>query len=186
MKMKCTYGDVWKGTLLWNPYSKSNHLLQMSSIYAHIGSLNSIFGWDWLGLKVAGGAVVAALFLLYRNQDSLLYFPNPPNFPKIVSDNPKYFRSPDEWSTQGIPLEYSKTSAKPIPFENVEVKTPDGAILHCWLLLQETSGSSVPPTLIYFHGNAGNMGFRLRNAAEMYGRAGINVLMVDYRGFGEY
>jgi predicted alpha/beta hydrolase len=34
--------------------------------------------------------------------------------------------------------------------------------------------------------NAGNMGFRLRNAAEMYGRNGINVLMVDYRGYGEY
>jgi predicted alpha/beta hydrolase len=29
------------------------------------------------------------------------------------------------------------------------------------------------------------MGLRLRNAALMYARCGINVLMMDYRGFGK-
>lgn len=30
----------------------------------------------------------------------------------------------------------------------------------------------------------GNMGLRLKNAALMYSRCGINILMMDYRGFG--
>lgn len=55
--------------------------------------------------------------------------------------------------------------------------------IHCWLLLQKSDRRGLG-TLIYFHGNAGNMGFRLKNAAEMYARVGINVLMVDYRGYG--
>lgn len=43
------------------------------------------------------------------------------------------------------------------------------------------SGNQVP-TLVYFHGNAGNIGFRLVNARQMQLAIGCNVLMVDYRG----
>ncbi len=75
------------------------------------------------------------------------------------------------------------TSAQPIPFENLHIKTIDGETIHCWLMLQPQISNNVP-TLVYFHGNAGNMGFRLKNAAEMYARVGINIMMVDYRGYG--
>ena len=39
---------------------------------------------------------------------------------------------------------------------------------------------------IYFHGNAGNMGYRLPNAAKFYSDVGVNVLMMDYRGYGVF
>jgi len=48
----------------------------------------------------------------------------------------------------------------------------------------QRNDSENAPTLIYFHGNAGNMGMRLKNAAMMYVTCGINVLMMDYRGYG--
>jgi len=69
-----------------------------------------------------------------------------------------------------------------IEFEEQFVKTEDGINLHTWLLLQPNSENV--PTLIYFHGNAGNMGFLLKNAALMFALAKINILLMDYRGYG--
>lgn len=39
------------------------------------------------------------------------------------------------------------------------------------------------PTLVYLHGNAGNIGMRLTNARQMQLAIGCNVLLVDYRGY---
>lgn len=69
-----------------------------------------------------------------------------------------------------------------IDFEERHIETADGEKLHAWLLIQRED-SNKKPTLLYFHGNAGNMGFRLTNAVEMF-RNSMNVLMVDYRGYG--
>jgi fermentation-respiration switch protein FrsA (DUF1100 family) len=41
------------------------------------------------------------------------------------------------------------------------------------------------PTIIFFHGNAGNIGLRLPNAIEMYRQLNVNVLLVEYRGYGD-
>ena len=71
----------------------------------------------------------------------------------------------------------------PIHYEEAYVLTEDNVKVHCWLLLQPPSDEIVP-TLVYFHGNAGNMGFRLKNAAAMFGKVKINIMMVDYRGYG--
>lgn len=38
------------------------------------------------------------------------------------------------------------------------------------------------PTLVYLHGNAGNIGFRLINAGDILRATQCNVLLVDYRG----
>ena len=132
-------------------------------------------------VKIVGSIAFAVGVLLYVKQDSLLYFPAPPGFPVKPSENAKFFRSPSEWNTKGKPIR-SKDASNVIPFEETFLQTPDGVSIHTWLLLQKDSANR--PTLIYFHGNAGNMGFRLQNAAEMYGYVGINVLMMDYRGFG--
>jgi pimeloyl-ACP methyl ester carboxylesterase len=40
------------------------------------------------------------------------------------------------------------------------------------------------PTLIYFHGNAGNIGIRLDVFSEIYFKVKVNILAVDYRGYG--
>ncbi|CAM9570354.1 unnamed protein product, partial [Discosporangium mesarthrocarpum] len=41
------------------------------------------------------------------------------------------------------------------------------------------------PTVVYFHGNAGNIGLRLTSAREMLHAVGCNVFLVDYRGYGK-
>jgi predicted alpha/beta-fold hydrolase len=75
-----------------------------------------------------------------------------------------------------------------IPQDRIEheehfIKTADGVTIHTWLLLQADSHNV--PTLIYFHGNAGNMGFLLKNAALMFAHSKINILLMDYRGYGK-
>ncbi len=51
---------------------------------------------------------------------------------------------------------------KAVEFEDTFVTTADGVKIHTWLMLH--SGKEDPalprPTIIYFHGNAANMGFR--------------------------
>jgi fermentation-respiration switch protein FrsA (DUF1100 family) len=66
-----------------------------------------------------------------------------------------------------------------LPHEDVHVTTPDGARLHGW---------HVPGprrvTLLYSHGNAGNVSHRLGKLREMRQRLGIGILIFDYRGYG--
>lgn len=133
-------------------------------------------------IKFVVGLIAIALGSLYMFQDNLLYIPNPPNLPKTVNENPQGFRSPGQWNKNGSSNRQPGAGSDPIPFEDTYVTTDDGVKIHVWLLLQDNSLDV--PTLIYFHGNAGNMGFRLKNAADMYASCKINVLMMDYRGYG--
>ena len=40
-------------------------------------------------------------------------------------------------------------------------------------------------TMLHFHGNAGNIGHRLHNAQALYQHSGVNILLVEYRGYGK-
>eukprot|EP00598_Pedospumella_elongata_P004843 CAMPEP_0184981278 /NCGR_PEP_ID=MMETSP1098-20130426/11070_1 /TAXON_ID=89044 /ORGANISM="Spumella elongata, Strain CCAP 955/1" /LENGTH=340 /DNA_ID=CAMNT_0027504827 /DNA_START=212 /DNA_END=1234 /DNA_ORIENTATION=+ len=112
----------------------------------------------------------------------MLYMPNPPGFPRTPHENPTGYQSPATWGPNGRMLNPSTGLQDHIEFEEQFVKTEDGFNLHTWLLLQPNSENT--PTLIYFHGNAGNMGFLLKNAALMFAIAKINILLMDYRGYG--
>jgi len=149
--------------------------------------LEPIFSWASFVGKATGTICAGVLILLYVFQNNLLYMPRPPGYPVTPAENPIGYRSPDEWNIKGSlrhPSSSSSTDADddPIPFESNFIATEDKETIHTWLLLQKNSNKV--PTLVYFHGNAANMGFRLQNAAEMYAQVGINVLMVDYRGYG--
>ena len=61
----------------------------------------------------------------------------------------------------------------------------DGVTIHAWLILQPQPATSTLPTLVFFHGNAGNIGLRLPNAVQMYQHLKCNILMVEYRGYGD-
>lgn len=125
---------------------------------------------DWIvyafGLGTAGFVTFAVW--LYNYQDNLLYFPTQPSGSKDPDQNPKGFRSPAELD---------------LPFEDVYVITKDGVRVHGWLIKREDSRHR--PTLLYFHGNAGNIGFRLHNASQMYRSLSCNIFLVDYRGYGK-
>ena len=97
---------------------------------------SSLISWAAAGVSLLGGLTVAAAVLLYRNQNSLLYMPNPPGFPKNPCENPETYKSPAEWSKYGVPL--NKNGGKePVEFEEHLISTTDGSIIHLWLILQD-------------------------------------------------
>lgn len=144
-----------------------------------------MLSWLFFGGKIVCGLILTLTVALYMNQEKLLYHPNPPGTPKTPEENPDGCRAPSEWNKKGFSVYDRKKGnvAEPIPYEDAMVETADGEKIHTWLLLQDDSHNV--PTLIYFHGNAANMGFRLQNAADMYGISKLNILMMDYRGFGK-
>ncbi|CDS35834.1 abhydrolase domain containing protein 13 [Echinococcus multilocularis] len=57
--------------------------------------------------------------------------------------------------------------------------------LKCFLILQEDpSKRAAAPTILFLHGNAGNIGHRLPIARLLYDVCGANILLLEYRGFG--
>lgn len=71
-----------------------------------------------------------------------------------------------------------------LPYESINIRSTDGVILHAFLIRHNGDKGRFVPTIVYFHGNAGNMGHRLQNAAGMFHTLQCNLLMVDYRGYG--
>ena len=107
-------------------------------------------------------AMVAALYvalglMLYWLQGSMVFLANMPG------------RSLDA-SPADIGLDY----------EDVHIDTADGERLHGWYLPAAHSRS----VLLFFHGNAGNISHRLESIA-IFNRLDLDVLIVDYRGYGQ-
>ncbi len=101
-------------------------------------------------------AVIAAvLALIWTMQRRLMYFP-----------------------TGGVPTpgEIGLTDVEPVTFE-----TTDGLGLSGWFVA--ASGPSPRVTVLVFNGNAGNRAHRGPLAAAFH-RHGLQVLLVDYRGYG--
>jgi fermentation-respiration switch protein FrsA (DUF1100 family) len=63
--------------------------------------------------------------------------------------------------------------------DEVKVAAEDGVRLHGWWI--RSGGLRV---LLFFHGNAGNIADRLDRARTIVRRFGLDVLLVDYRGYG--
>jgi len=66
-----------------------------------------------------------------------------------------------------------------LPFHDVSLPTEDGETLHGWWLPHESARA----TLLFFHGNAGNIAHRLESL-EIFHDLGLSVLIIDYRGYG--
>jgi len=70
-------------------------------------------------------------------------------------------------------------------FETHFITTEDNVNIHVILLKRPSLGECCSsPTLVYFHGNAGNIGHRMANAIEMSNMIRSNILLVEYRGYG--
>lgn len=67
------------------------------------------------------------------------------------------------------------------PFRRVDFASSDGTRLHGWWI--ESRIKPVRGTVVFSHGNAGSMGHHLGFALWLT-RAGYEVLMFDYRGYG--
>ena len=71
------------------------------------------------------------------------------------------------------------TSNMPLPIADVWFKAEDGVKLHGWYIPSEGAVG----TLLFFHGNAGNITHRLENVFFLH-HLKLNVFIFDYRGFG--
>ncbi|MEA2109098.1 MAG: alpha/beta hydrolase [Pseudomonadota bacterium] len=104
---------------------------------------------------IGGTAVICLLFILYLwfAQEKLLYFP--------------------ERSLLATPADAS------LPYEPVTLTTTDGVTIAAWLI----SSPEERGTILFCHGNAGNISHRLDTLAIFY-RLGYSSLIFDYRGYG--
>ncbi len=67
-----------------------------------------------------------------------------------------------------------------IPVEDVWLTTEDGVRINAFYY----ANSSSPKVLLWFHGNAENIGYGLPQM-KMLSQIGVNILAVDYRGYGK-
>ncbi len=67
-----------------------------------------------------------------------------------------------------------------LEYEDANFNTEDNIPLHGWYIPQEKSEH----VLLFFHGNAGNISHR-RESIEIFHRLGLNILIIDYRGYGQ-
>lgn len=66
-----------------------------------------------------------------------------------------------------------------LTFRDVAFTAADGVRLHGWLIPGRT-----PTTLLYSHGNGGNIGGRVAIARLLADQLGVGLFMYDYRGYG--
>jgi len=66
--------------------------------------------------------------------------------------------------------------------ESLFLEAEDGVRLHAFYLPSRRE-TTAPRGLLFLHGNAGNASHRLPNAAALAG-LGVDVLLLDYRGYG--
>ena len=106
--------------------------------------------------------ILAGIYLLivvatYLFQSRLIYMPEYPTR-KLVST--------PEWLGMS--------------YQNVTIKTEDNVTLHAWFV----PAKNAKKTLLFFHGNAGNISHRLQSI-RIFHDLGLSVFIIDYRGYGE-
>jgi fermentation-respiration switch protein FrsA (DUF1100 family) len=109
----------------------------------------------WI-LAIVGIAYVAFLLFVFFTQSSLLYFPNVPS--------------------RGLTATPDLVG---LPYDEAEIVTDDGVRLHGWFV----PAPAARATLLFFHGNAGNISHRL-DSLRIFRELSLTVLIVDYRGYG--
>ncbi len=91
--------------------------------------------------------------LVYLVQDRLVYFPRA--------------------TLSATPADYG------LQYEDVNFEAGDGVALHGWYVPAEESRF----TLLFFHGNGGNISGRLETIA-LFHNMGLDIFIIDYRGYG--
>ena len=72
-----------------------------------------------------------------------------------------------------------------IEYDDVIFRTEDGLNLHGWFVPgKKSSPDEDLHTLLWFHGNAGNINHRLGNIKMLHERVPVNVFIIDYRQYG--
>jgi len=67
-----------------------------------------------------------------------------------------------------------------LEYEELSITTSDQEVLYAWWIPQREAKY----TILFFHGNAGNISHRLEKIAFFH-ELGFNVLIMDYRGYSK-
>jgi len=128
-------------------------------------ALLAIFLLYWLygGLLSFALVIFGLTGVLYKAGDKLLYHPNQPPHSRVFVPTPAMFD---------------------LPFDNLFINSRDGTQLHLFLVKQPGEKSAQVPTILYLHGNAGNIGHRLLNVQGLHASIGCNIALLEYRGYG--
>ncbi len=118
--------------------------------------------WLWKILPTGVAVYTILSIYVYFMQPGMIYYPNIPGRELVTT--PK-----------NIGLDY----------EDIELVTDDGIRIHGWFIPYETaSDTQKQKTLLFFHGNAGNISHRL-DSIKLFNNLGLNILIIDYRGYGQ-
>lgn len=104
--------------------------------------------------------IVAFTLWLYWNEPRLLYHPT-----RQIDQTPKQAG---------------------MRYENINLVTSDGVNINGWFIPGEDlseAGHGVKLTVLFFHGNAGNISHRLEKIA-IFRDLGVDTFIIDYRGYG--
>ncbi len=70
-----------------------------------------------------------------------------------------------------------------LDYQEVHLVSEDGIALHGWLVSPPKPRTAAPKTILFFHGNAGNISHR-GDSIRIFADLGLEVLIIDYRGYG--
>ncbi|KAF2499820.1 BEM46 family protein [Lophium mytilinum] len=121
---------------------------------------------SYLRVPVLASSGLAAVLsgLLYFKQNEIIYPRNIPPGSRTEVPKPPQFGISD--------------------FEELMIPTPDGESLSAFFIRPSNKQLAINTTILMFHGNAGNIGYRLPIAKVLEQDMGCNVLMLQYRGYG--
>ncbi|KAF2863555.1 alpha/beta-hydrolase [Piedraia hortae CBS 480.64] len=125
-------------------------------------SSSTIWSYALFPLYLTGGLTTLLASAAYFYQNSIIYMRNFPDDARSHIPRPSHF---------GISH-----------YEEVSLHTSDNETLHAFLIKPEATPRRV--TVVMFHGNAGNIGYRIPIARVLANDLFCSVLMVEYRGYG--
>lgn len=121
------------------------------------------------GRKQSVGSILLTISLFTVGGLILFYF-GARLFERSVVFHPERYRQGEVWKL-------------PPGGEEVWFRGTSGERLHGWYVRAENVDTDVAPTVIYFHGNGGNIN-TVGWLGERLSERGFNVLLFDYRGYG--
>lgn len=126
--------------------------------------MDSVISYLRIPLLASTGIATVLSGVLYFKQNDIIYPRNLP--PGARTDVPR-------------PTQFGISD-----FEELMIPTPDGESLSAFFIRPANKQHARNVTFLMFHGNAGNIGYRLPIAKILEEELGCNILMLQYRGYG--
>jgi len=134
-----------------------------------------LFYWLCGGFFAFGLMIFACTGLLYHAGDRLLYHPDQPENARILVPSP---------AMVGLDS-----------FESIYLNSKDKTRIHMFFIKPSNSSNAGPgagssemgaknATVLFFHGNAGNIGHRVLCVKSLVDQLKCNVCLLEYRGYG--